>query len=244
MYSKAESLRRHLDPSSAEHMADTLQHIGSDLSSKGDYAMALKWLRRAYEMINGQELERLSAEGLELRLAICHHLVQVLLAIGSPDHLREADDLVAYVESEIGDKPVVLHWKLEILQKSPSEVFDTDACASILRRMIRSIDFSDAVLGFLLHNIKDLHDRNSRLTMGLLDELLLTRLLPSGNPDWIGKALVRRVWMSSMDPESSNAATDLMGFLTRIPQASSNLLDADVTIAAQSVCRTPFRESP
>ncbi|KAH8714206.1 meiosis protein SPO22/ZIP4 like-domain-containing protein [Ilyonectria robusta] len=234
MYSKAEPLRQHLDPSSAEHMADTLQHIGSDLSSKGDYAMALKWLRRAYEMINGQELERLSAEGLELRLAICHHLVQVLLAIGSPEHLREADDLVAYVESEIGDKPVVLHWKLEILQKSPSEVFDTDACASILRRMIRSIDFSDAALGFLLHSIKDLHDRNSRLTMGLLDELLLTRLLPSGNPDWIGKALVRRVWMSSMDPESSNAATDLMGLLMRIPHDSGNLLDADVTIAAQS----------
>ncbi|KAF7547940.1 hypothetical protein G7Z17_g7379 [Cylindrodendrum hubeiense] len=234
MYSKAEGLRHHLDAASAEHMADTLRHIGSDLSSKGDYPMALKWLRRAYELINGQELERLSAEGLELRLAICHHLVQVLLAIGSPEHLREADDLVAYVESEIGDKPVVLHWKLEILQKSPSEVFDIDACTSILRRMIRTIDLSDAVLGFLLHNIKELHDRSSRLTIGLLDELLLTRLLPAGKPDWIGKAVIRRVWMSTMEPESPTAATDLMTLIARIPQGPSTSLNADVAIAAQS----------
>ncbi|KAK7423893.1 sporulation-specific protein 22 [Neonectria punicea] len=235
MYTKAEGLRHHLDPTSAELMADTLQHIGSDLSSKGDYSMALKWLRRAYELINGQELERLSAEGLELRLAICHQLVQVLLAIGSPENLREADDLVAYVESEIGDKPVVLHWKLEILQKSPAEVFDTDACASLLRRMIRSIDFSDAVFGFLLHNIKELRDRSSRLAMGLLDELLLTRLFPLANPDWIGKAIVRRVWMSTMEADDVDGATDLMALIARVPQESSALLNADATIAAQSL---------
>ncbi|KAK7429574.1 sporulation-specific protein 22 [Neonectria magnoliae] len=234
MYTKAEGLRHHLDPTSAELMADTLQHIGSDLSSRGDYSMALKWLRRAYELINGQELERLSAEGLELRLAICHQLVQVLLAIGSPENLREADDLVAYVESEIGDKPVVLHWKLEILQKSPAEVFDTDACASLLRRMIRSIDFSDAVFGFLLHNINELRDRSSRLAMALLDELLLTRLLLLANPDWIGKAIVRRVWMSTMEADDADGATDLMALIARVPQESSALLNADATIAAQS----------
>ncbi|KPM36312.1 hypothetical protein AK830_g10246 [Neonectria ditissima] len=235
MYTKAEDLRHHLDPSSAELMADTLQHIGSDLSSKGDYVMALKWLRRAYALINGQELERLSTGGLELRLAICHQLVQVLLAIGSPDYLQEADDLVAYVESGIGDKPVVLHWKLEILQKSPAEVFDTDAYASILRRMILSVDFSDAVLGFLLHNIRELRDRSSKLAVGLLDELLLTRLLPLGNSDWIGKAIVRRVWMSTMETGTSDGATDLMALIARIPQDSAIMLNADATIAAHSL---------
>ncbi|KAH7153095.1 meiosis protein SPO22/ZIP4 like-domain-containing protein [Dactylonectria macrodidyma] len=234
MYNKAEGLRHHLDAPSAEHMADTLRHIGSDLSSKGDYPMALKWLRRAYEVMNSQALELLSVEGLELRLSIFHHLVRVLLAIGSPEHLQEADYLVSYVESQIGDKPVVLHWKLEILQKSPSEVFDTDACASILRRMIRSIDFSDAVLGFLLHNIKGLHDRCPQLTTGLLDELLFTRLIPNGNPDWIGKAVVRRVWMSTMEHESSSGATGLMALVERFSQESGVSLHVDVTIAAQS----------
>lgn len=235
MYTKAESLRHHLEPPSAEHLADTLQHIGSDLFSKSDHSMALKWLRRAYELINGQELERLSRQGLDLRLEICHDLVQVLLATGSPEHIQEADDLVAYLESEIGDKPVVLHWKLEILQKSPKEAFDTDACASILRRMIRSIDFSDAVLGFLLQNIKELRDRNSELATGLLDELLLSRLLSLGNSEWIGKTVVRRVWVSTMETESSTSANHIMTLFERIPLESGSLLNADVTAAAQSL---------
>ncbi|KAH7133344.1 meiosis protein SPO22/ZIP4 like-domain-containing protein [Dactylonectria estremocensis] len=246
MYNKSEGLRHHLDAPSAEHMADTLRHIGSELSSRGDYPIALKWLRRAHELMNSQALELLSAEGLELRMSIFHHLVQVLLAIGSLEHLREADDLVSYVESQIGDKPVVLHWKLEILQKSPSEVFDMDACASILRRMIRSIDFSDAVFGFLLHNIKGLHDGSPQLTMGLLDELLVTRLIPTGNTDWIGKAVVCRVWMSTMELESSSGATGLMALVTRIPQESvcpatssnTSLLTATAYYrAAESWCR-------
>ncbi|KAL2684721.1 hypothetical protein Neosp_005808 [[Neocosmospora] mangrovei] len=159
MYTKADDLLRCLDPFSAEHLADTLQDIGANLSGKGDHEMALKWLRRAHALINGQELERLSTEGLEIRMAIHHDLIQTLLATHSPERVQEADDLVSYVESEIGDKPVVLHWKLEILQRSPSEIFDVDACASILRRMVRSMDLSNATLGFLLHNINELRER-------------------------------------------------------------------------------------
>ncbi|KAI5458131.1 meiosis protein SPO22/ZIP4 like-domain-containing protein [Mariannaea sp. PMI_226] len=217
MYSKAEALRHYSDPLSAEHMADTLQHIGSDLASKSDHKMALKWLRRAYELINSQEIEQLSSQSLNLRLAICHDLIQVLLTVGSPECIQEAEDLVTYVESEIGDKPVVLHWRLELLQKSPGEAFDTDACASILRRMIRSIDFSDAVLGFLLHNIKQIRDRSSQLAIGLLDELLLTKLLIFKNVEWIGKALVHRVWMSTVETEYSEGVNNLSALFDRVP---------------------------
>ncbi|RMJ11073.1 hypothetical protein BHE90_011318 [Fusarium euwallaceae] len=234
MYTKADDLLRHLDPLSAEQLADTLQDIGANLSGKGDHEMALKWLRRAHTLINGQELERLSTEGLEVRMAIHHDLIQTLLATGSPERVQEADDLVSYVESEIGDKPVVLHWKLEILQRSPGEIFDTDACASILRRMVRSLDLSDAALGFLLHNIKELRDRGSRVAIGLLDELLLTRLLPCGNMDWIGKTLVRRIWMGTMDTEASDAATRLIQLLEQLAE-DSRPCNVDVAAAAQSL---------
>ncbi|KAF4977570.1 hypothetical protein FZEAL_5941 [Fusarium zealandicum] len=234
MYGKAEALLSELDSSSAEQLADTFQHIGSDLSSRDDHEMALKWLRRAHTLINGQELEKLSTEGLELRMAIHHDLIQDLLAIGTQDTIQQADNLVSYVESEIGDKPVVLHWKLEILQKSPGEVFDTDACASILRRMTRSLDLSDAGLGFLLHNIKELRDRSSRLAMSLLDELLLTRLISCGNMDWIGKTLVRRIWMGTMETEAFEGATGLINLLDRVAQDSGQC-NTDVAAAAQSL---------
>ncbi|PNY23779.1 Uncharacterized protein TCAP_06278 [Tolypocladium capitatum] len=235
MFSKTGSLRQNLHVSSAENMADTLQHIGADLSSAGDHNMALKWFKRASDLINSQNLEQLSVHGLELRLAICQGRVQSLLAIGSPGCLQEAVDLVAYVESEIGDKPVVLHWRLEILQKSPDEVFDAEAYASILRRMIRCFDFSHGTFHFLLHHIKELRDKSSRLACGLLDELLKQHVLHSGNVAWINKAVVRRIWMATMDSESAEPLTVLHGLLDQVYDALSEPLSPDATGAAHSL---------
>ncbi|QPC67318.1 hypothetical protein HYE67_009549 [Fusarium culmorum] len=163
MYAKADNLLQHVDSSSAERLADTFHCIGGELSSKEDHDMALKWLRRALNLINAQGLERLSTEGLELRMSIHHELIQTLLATGSEEHFEEADNLASQVESEIGDKPIVLHWKLEIIHRLPGELFDADACASILRRMIRSFSLSDPGLGFLLHGIGELRTRGPRL---------------------------------------------------------------------------------
>ncbi|CCT61743.1 related to transcription factors [Fusarium fujikuroi IMI 58289] len=234
MYAKADVLLHNLDPISAEHLADTFHGIGGDLLSKGDNEMALKWLRRALDLINDQALERLSTEGLELRISIYHELIQAFLATGSQDGLQEAENLVSHVESEIGDKPVVLHWRLEILQRSPSEVFNADACASILRRMIRSLDLSDAGLGFLLHGISELRIRGPRLAIGLMDELLLRKLMPSCNMDWIGKAIVRRVWMGTMEADASVSVADLTQTLDQLVQEAGQC-DVEASTAALSL---------
>ncbi|RKK55326.1 hypothetical protein BFJ66_g4151 [Fusarium oxysporum f. sp. cepae] len=234
MYAKAGDLLHNLDPSSAEHLADTFHEIGGDLLSRGDNEMALKWLRRALGLINDQALERLSTEGLELRISIHHELIQALLATGSQDGLQEAEDLVSHVESEIGDKPVVLHWRLEILQRSPSEFFNADACASILRRMIRSLDLSDAGLDFLLHGISELRMRGPRLAIGLMDELLLRKLMPSRNMDWIGKAIVRRVWIGTMEADASVSVADLIHTLDQLVQEADQC-DVEASTAALSL---------
>ncbi|KAF5630454.1 transcription factor [Fusarium tjaetaba] len=233
MYAKADDLLHNLGPTSAEHLADTFHGIGGDLLSRGDNEMALKWLRRALDLINDQALERLSIEGLELRISIHHELIQAFIATGSQDGLEEAENLVSHVESEIGDKPVVLHWRLEILQRSPSEVFNADACASILRRMIRSLDLSDAGLGFLLHGISELRMRGPRLAIGLMDELLLRKLMPSRNMDWIGKAIVRRVWMGTMEADASVSVADLTQTLDQLVQEAGQC-DVEASTAALS----------
>ncbi|WKT38518.1 Tetratricopeptide-like helical domain superfamily [Fusarium oxysporum f. sp. vasinfectum] len=234
MYAKAGDLLHNLNPSSAEHLADTFHGIGGDLLSRGDNEMALKWLRRALDLINDQALERLSTEGLELRISIHHELIQALLATGSQDGLQEAENLVSHVESEIGDKPVVLHWRLEILQRSPSEFFNADACASILRRMIRSLDLSDAGLDFLLHGISELRMRGPRLAIGLTDELLLRKLMPSRNMDWIGKAIVRRVWIGTMEADASVSVADLIQTLDQLVQEAGQC-DVEASTAALSL---------
>lgn len=237
MYAKAHPLLEHVEPSSAEQLADTFHCIGIELASKDDHDMASRWLRRALDIINSQSRARLSTEGLELRMSIHHELIQVLIATGSQERLAEADDLTSRVESEIGDKPIVLHWKLEIIQRSPSELFDANACASILRRMIRSLALSDAGLGFLLHGISELRVRGPRLAMGLMEELVIRKLIPCGNMDWIGKAVVRRVWMATMETDTSVGAKDLVQLLD---QLAPNTSQCHVEASAASLSASFF----
>ncbi|KAL7906904.1 meiosis protein SPO22/ZIP4 like domain-containing protein [Trichoderma velutinum] len=236
MFVKIDALRPTLDSRSAEIIADTLQHIGFDLASKGDHGMAVKWLKRAYDVINHQALDQLSSKGLELRLAICQGLVRGLLDIGTLVCVQEANSLIEYIASEIGDKPLVLHWRLELLQKAPGEVLDIDAYSSILHRMVRSFDYSDPSFYFLLHHIKCLREKNHRLARGLLDELLLQHIISSKKSEWIGKTVVRRIWMSTVDDiNSMEASADLQKLLDKVNDALSEPLACDIAGAAHSI---------
>ncbi|PTB63793.1 SPO22-domain-containing protein [Trichoderma citrinoviride] len=248
MFGKIDALRPNLDSISAEIIADTLQHIGFDLASKGDHGMAVKWLKRAYDIINHQALDQLSAKGLELRLAICQGLVRGLLDVGSHVCVQEAQDLVEYIESEIGDKPLVLHWRLELLQWAPGEAFDVDAYSSILHRMVRSFDYSDASFYFLLHHIRSLGERSPRLARGLLDELLLQHVVSSKKSEWIGKVVVRRLWMVTTgtadliyDADEIEPLTDLHNLLdrdhilTRYLTFKVSLVDWDHDLGCESI---------
>lgn len=235
MFNKAELLRPRLDASSAEAMADTLHHIAADLLARKDFDMALKWFKRAHDMLHAQGLDKLSMRGLDLRMAITHGRVQSLLASPSPGCLHEASDLVAYVESEMGDKPVVLHWQLEILQKSPAETFDAEAYSSVLRRMIRCFDFSDGTLDFLLHHTRHLRDKSPRLACALLDELTRQHLLQSGRAEWVDKAIVKRVWMETTQPASAEGLESLRSLLDASQDALPEPLGPAPAGAAQSV---------
>lgn len=237
MFTKTEALRPNLDVRSAEMMADTLRHIGADLFSKKDYPLAIKWLKRAYDIFNSQDIGIMSMEGLESRTAICHSLIRSLLGVGSPESINEADSLVAYVESEIGDKPVVLHWRLEILQTWPGETFDIGKYSSILRRMIRMFEPSAKSFDFLLHHIKELRKKSSKLAIALIDEFLTQQLLKLANKEWLSKAVVTRIWMSTVEgdlaePDGSNLLT---GVLDTVSDAVQEPLSPDAAGAAHSV---------
>ncbi|GJN84559.1 hypothetical protein PLIIFM63780_008119 [Purpureocillium lilacinum] len=235
MYSKTESLLQSLDVSSAETMSDTIYRIANDLCERRNFDLALKWFKRTHAIVHTQDLEKLSMHGLELRLAAFHGRVQSLLGIGSADSLQEASDLVAYVESEIGDKPVVLRWRLEILQHTPGEVFDAEAYASALRRMIQCFDFADETLEYLLHHIRQLREKNSRLAVRLLDELAEQHIVKSGNTEWISKVVVRRILMATMAPTSTESLDALGNFLDQVHDALSGPVGSAPAGAAQSI---------
>ncbi|KOS21897.1 hypothetical protein ESCO_001803 [Escovopsis weberi] len=239
MFSKGDALSQTLDVPSAEIVADTLNHIGSDLAGKGDHVMAIKWLRRGYDILNHQPLDRLSANGLELRLSVCQGLFKSLLDEGSPPSIQEAGDLVAFLEMELGDLPVILHWRLELLQKVPGEIFDLDAYVNLLRRLIRSFDFSDGTFHFLLHHVRGLREKSARLACCLLDELLQRHVFQSNKVEWLNKIVVWRVWISTMDAgtagEAEGAPADVMRLLDSVRDNHPGPLTPDISAAVHSL---------
>lgn len=208
MFTKIKSLCHALDTLMADLLADTLQHIGLDLLSKGDHPMAIKWLKRAREAISSPDLERLSITALESRLTILQALVAALLGAGSQEATQEAGGLVDHVELEMGGKPIVLRWRLEWLQNAPAEEFDTHAYDRILRCMIRAFDFSEETFQHLLHYMLHLHGKSPALATALLDEFFMQRLVQSTRQPWIGKAVVRRIWMTTSNASSAHQEVD------------------------------------
>lgn len=238
MYGKSESLRQQLDPSAAESLADTLFEVGKDLLDKNDFTMATKWLERAYEFLNSRELEQLSRDTIELRLAISQSLIHALLGLNTSEGLQKAENHVGYVESEIGDKFVVLLLRLEILLKSSNEVFDSDAYAGVLRRMIRNLDLSDSNFRLIIHHIRKLDDKSPTLACHVLDDFLSMKVIPSQRDEWIERVAIIRTYESTTHSEIPETIDCLKSVFDGILAGIDKPLGAETAFAILTVRAT------
>ncbi|KUI61426.1 Testis-expressed sequence 11 protein [Cytospora mali] len=192
---KAEKLLKEARPRSAENIIDVLFQIGRGILLREDFKMAEKWLQRAWDSINSQKLQEMSRDAVELRMAIIQSLVGALMGLQTTDGIEKAHNLVKYMESEIGDQPVILLLSLEILNRSPAEVFDSEAYANILRRMIRTFRPKDSSFKLLTHHIRKLHTKSPTIGCSLLDEFLAS-LVKGGHSSWIDTVVVTRIYMA------------------------------------------------
>lgn len=206
--------------------------------------MATKWLERAYEVIDGQEIDKLSRDGVELRLTILQAYVQALVGTKTQENLRKAEDLVAYVETEMGDKPVLLLLRLELLRSVPSEEFDPLAYESILHRMVKSFNFTEEHFMFVLHHARRLHDRSATLGCSVMDDLLATKILPSEKGEWIEKALVIRVFMATSQSGIVENCIELGDLLAKVKESLPEQIKPIAATAAQSVSRSTRERVP
>ncbi|GKT56458.1 transcriptional regulator [Colletotrichum tofieldiae] len=232
MYDKGHLQPQSLDPSSAEKMAEVLFEMGKGLSKKGDFSMAARWLERGYDVINAQDLGHLSRDAIELRLAVCQALVHALLGMNTQDSSQRAVELVNYVETEIGDKPVVLLLRLELLQKAPAEVFDVDAYASILRRMVRAFNFSEAHFKLLVHHARKLHDKSPTQATGVVDGMLGSVVVSSGRDEWVERLVLLRVWMETNQRDSTRAIEALAAVLAGLQDNLEKPFGASAAVGA------------
>ncbi|KAI1780407.1 SPO22-domain-containing protein [Hypoxylon cercidicola] len=235
LYEKIHKSRDDKDSVSAENLADSLFEIGKDLTTKKNCPLAVKWLERAYEVINSQELELLSRDAIELRLAISQALVRAYLNINTTDGFQKAENHICYVESEIGDKLVVLLLRLELLLSSPAEVFDSRAYAGILQRMVRSIDISESSFNLMIHHIRKLDDKSPNLASPVLDAFLTSRVLPTQHDAWVECVVVLRTHMATTHRDTHET---IQGLATMFDSIEANLekpLPAAAVLAVQTL---------
>lgn len=152
------------------------------------------------------------------------------MAVQTAESIERAHNLVKYVESEIGDQPVVLLLNLEMLSKSPSETFDGEAYGNILQRMLRAFRPIEPNFKLLAHHIDILHSKCPGLGSSILDEFL-SMLVQDGQSKWIDKVVIKRISMAT-------SHRDLEGTIDNALRALSKLSDSvsvEAGFAAQAV---------
>ncbi|KAK7920786.1 hypothetical protein PG985_008808 [Apiospora marii] len=230
LYGKTQSLRHRLDPSTAETLADALYEVGESCLGKQDFAMATKWLERAYDFLRSQDLEMLSRDGIELQLTTSQALVRAFLGLDTTESLQKAENLVGYLESEAGDKLVVLLLRLDVLVKAPGEVFDSNTYANVLRRTMRAMDLSDTTFKLLISRIRKLDDKGPALACQVMDEFIKLHVLPSRKDEWVERALTFRVYMSTSQRDSLETVNGIKSLLDQVQQSSEKPLAAHAAL--------------
>ncbi|KAI1343855.1 meiosis protein SPO22/ZIP4 like-domain-containing protein [Xylariaceae sp. FL0016] len=235
LYEKINEQKEDLDTTSAESAADCLFEIGKDLATKQDTTLAVKWLGRAYQILDSQELDRLSRDSLELRMAILQALVQSYLSLGTPEGLQKAENHVSYIESEIGDKLFVLLLRLEIILHSPAEVFDCNTYAGIIRRMVKSVDLSNSSFDLIIYHIRKLEDKSPNLACVVLDTFISARVVPSQREEWICRAITLRAHMAVMHRDTTESIEALVALLDGIKASKETPLASATSVAIHTL---------
>ena len=235
MFNKCISSRQMFDPLTAESLADVLYEIGKDLLRRKQHQIAAKWLERALEFLTAQELDRLSIDASELKISILESVVKALLGKEDQESADKARNLVELLESEIGDKLIVLLLKLELLSAVPNDTFEINAYFDILRRMIRSIILNAENFKLILFHVRKVNDKSPSLACKALDELLRLRVLPEDEEEWIEKIIVTRVYMTISQKDSLDALVALEKLLSYIVSNIKQPVSSAATLAAHTV---------
>lgn len=229
------------DLPTAESLADVLYEMGSDLLTKQNYTMAIKWLERAEGVLDGQELDRLSMNASELRTSILQSLTKALLAMKDAESMERARSLATLLENNLGDKLVVLLLKLEILSAPAANdgvYFDSASYLDIIQRMIRSVILSDDNFKLIMSQIRKLNDKCPSLASKALDDFLTLRIIKEDNYEWFEKALVTRLWIAASQGDNPDSLKQIEDLFSTLVANSTRPASPAATLAAHTV--SPF----
>jgi len=223
------------ESNTTESLADVLYEIGKDLLHKQQYSLSIKWLDRAYNVLNDQELDRLSMDASELRTSIMQTLVKALLSLKDQEAIGRARSLVSLLESVLGDKLIVLLLKLEILSAPSADAFDSSQYSDVLQRMTRSLPITEVNFKLFMFHVRKLNDKSPSLACKALDELLSLRILREEGEEYIERVLITRLWITVSQRESPDALASLQELFTLIVTNTNKPISSAATHGAHTV---------
>ncbi|ESZ92874.1 hypothetical protein SBOR_6737 [Sclerotinia borealis F-4128] len=236
MFNKTVSSKHFFDHDTTESLSDTLYDMGRALLMKKQHTLAVKWLERAYDVLSSDELDKLSADATELRISIIETLIKALLETKTAESIQRAQDLVDLLESELGDKLIVLLLKLELLTEISNETFDGSAYSAILNKMTRTLVMNPRNLRLFMFHVRKLHDKAPSLACGVLDEMIRLRVKELAvMKEWLEKAILTRIWMTVSGRDTEELFIAVEGFLTVIAENVENSISVEPTMAAHTL---------
>ncbi len=223
-----------LDPVSAESLADTLFEIGQDQYAKKQYQEAVRWLEMADDVLVGQSLENLSSEASDLKNSIMHTLARTLMNLPGQGNHERAWNIVANLDNEPGDKLLVLLLKLDLLaadESSPLESY-----CEVLERVIRTVHLTESNFKTVMHHVHKLKTRNADMAFHVLETLLLERLAMADKSEWVERALVTAIWITTTSAAVTSGLDPLERLLESLHVKLNKPLGQTATHAGQMVC--------
>ncbi|KAB8288201.1 hypothetical protein EYC80_010206 [Monilinia laxa] len=236
MFNKSQASKNIFDHATTESLSDTLYEMGKALLEKEQHTLAVKWLERAYEVLNGDELDKLSVDATELRISIIETLVKALLHEKTTESIQQARDLVGLLEAELGDKLVVFLLKLDLLTELPDETFDGLAYSAILNKMTRILVINPRNLRLFMFHVRKLNEKAPSKACTVLDDMIRLRIKELAvMMEWLEKTLLTRIWMTVSGRETDELFAATEGFLSIIAENVEKSIGVEATMAAHTL---------
>jgi meiosis protein SPO22/ZIP4 len=233
MFTQIELPKLVADPFAAEELADVLYEMGKDELTKSRPEMAVRWLERALDVFGDQHMEHLSETAPDLKLSTLHLLIKSLLGLRTPDALNKTQGLLQVMEAEFGDKMIVSLLRLEVLAADSKP--EPGIYHGVLLRLFRSIYLSRPNFKTIMHHLHKLRNIDPKAACKALDDFLTIRLFEHEKEDYVERAAVMRIWITTTALEAADMLQSLQHFFDILSKNLTVPFTTAATHAAQTL---------
>lgn len=165
----------------AEKAADLFHEAGKAFASQRAAQDAVKWCERALVALDSCDVEQLSQNGAELRLAVASTLVEVVTMHPEPSLHQRVVSLIGQLETVhgLGNRMAVWLLRFKLLIAAPD--LGEQGLSKVLSQVIRLAVLTNKSFKIIMQAIHKTRRRHVGCAIAALKELIIDRLVPDAN---------------------------------------------------------------